>query len=60
MLWEGASVPIIPALAKAAGAEPLLIGFGLDEDLIHSPNESFSLKQFEDGYLYTASLLSVL
>lgn len=60
MLWEGASVPIIPALAKAAGAEPLLIGFGLDEDLIHSPNESFSLKQFEDGYLYTAALLSVL
>lgn len=60
LLWEGASVPIIPALAEAAGAEPLLVGFGLEEDLIHSPNESFSLKQFEDGYLYSTSFLSIL
>jgi acetylornithine deacetylase/succinyl-diaminopimelate desuccinylase-like protein len=60
MIWEGASVPIIPALAAAAGAAPLLVGFGLEEDLIHSPNESFSLRQFQEGYLYAASFLSVL
>jgi acetylornithine deacetylase/succinyl-diaminopimelate desuccinylase-like protein len=60
LLWEGASVPIIPLLAEAAGAEPLLVGFGLEEDLIHSPNESFSLEQFEQVFRYTVSLLQVL
>jgi acetylornithine deacetylase/succinyl-diaminopimelate desuccinylase-like protein len=60
LFWEGASVPIIPMLAAAAGAEPLLVGFGLEEDLIHSPNESFSLEQFEDVFLYTVSLMHVL
>jgi acetylornithine deacetylase/succinyl-diaminopimelate desuccinylase-like protein len=60
LLWEGASVPIIPLLAEAAGAEPLLVGFGLEEDLIHSPNESFSLEQFEQVFRYTVSLLHVV
>jgi acetylornithine deacetylase/succinyl-diaminopimelate desuccinylase-like protein len=48
-IWEGASVPIIPVLAKASGAAPILVGFGLQEDNIHSPNESYSLQQFEEG-----------
>jgi acetylornithine deacetylase/succinyl-diaminopimelate desuccinylase-like protein len=56
-LWEGASVPIIPDLAATAGAEPLLVGFGLEEDSIHSPNESFSLRQLEEGYRYTVAFL---
>jgi acetylornithine deacetylase/succinyl-diaminopimelate desuccinylase-like protein len=59
-LWEGASIPIIPQLAKAAGAEPLLVGFGMDEDNIHSPNESFSLTQFEEGFKFISGLLRVL
>lgn len=56
-LWEGASIPIIPLLSKASGAAPLLIGFGMEEDNIHSPNESFSLRQFEDGFRYVTSFL---
>ena len=60
-LWEGASVPIIPDLAATAGAEPLLVGFGLEEeDAIHSPNESFSLRQLEEGYRYTVSFFQTL
>ena len=59
-LWEGASVPIIPDLASVSGAEPLLVGFGLQEDAIHSPNESFSLRQLEEGYRYTVSLFETL
>jgi acetylornithine deacetylase/succinyl-diaminopimelate desuccinylase-like protein len=57
-LWEGASIPIIPLLCEVSGAEPLLVGFGLDEDQIHAPNESFSLRQFEDGFRYVTSFLS--
>ena len=59
-LWEGASVPIIPALAEASGAEPLLVGFGMEEDKIHSPNESFSLRQFEEGYRYVTAFLKAV
>jgi len=59
-MWEGASVPIVATLAKASGAEPLLVGFGLDEDKIHAPNESFSIDQFRMGYIYGVSMLSAL
>ncbi len=59
-IWNGASIPIIPALAQASGAEPLLVGFGLDQDNIHSPNESFSLQQFEEGFSYVAQFMCEL
>ncbi len=57
-LWEGASIPIIGKLAEIAGAEPLLVGFGLEQDRMHAPNESFSLDQFKLGYLYASAFLS--
>lgn len=60
LLWEGASIPIVSRLAEVAGAQPLLIGFGCDEDRAHAPNESFSLSQFRQGYLYVASMLAHL
>jgi acetylornithine deacetylase/succinyl-diaminopimelate desuccinylase-like protein len=60
LVWEGASVPIIPVLAQMAGAQPLLVGFGLDEDRIHAPNESFSLQQFEQVYRYATTFLAML
>ena len=59
-LWEGASVPVVTQLAQVSGAEPLLVGFGSEEDRIHAPNESFSLDQFRLGYLYVANLLARL
>ena len=58
--WEGASIPVLTTLASATGAEPVLVGFGMREDNIHSPNESFSLKQFEEGYRYVCAFLSTL
>jgi acetylornithine deacetylase/succinyl-diaminopimelate desuccinylase-like protein len=57
-LWEGASVPIIPELAAASGSDPILVGFGLEEDQIHAPNESFSIDQFQQGYRFVTSFLS--
>lgn len=56
-LWEGASIPIVANLSAISGAEPLLVGFGHDEDRIHAPNESFSLEQFRHGYLYVAGMV---
>jgi len=57
-MWEGASIPVVSSLAAVSGAEPLLVGFGWEEDNIHSPNESFSVEQLRQGFLYAGLLLS--
>ena len=44
--WDGASIPVVSAIREASGAAPLLVGWGQPEDRIHSPNESFSVRQF--------------
>ena len=44
--WDGASIPVVSALREASGAAPLIVGWGQAEDRIHSPNESYSLRQF--------------
>lgn len=57
-LWMGASVPIVGELMQAVGTdEALLIGFGCEEDNVHAPNESFSLQQFQDGFMALSGLL---
>lgn len=45
--WDGASIPVISVLKEISGAAPLIVGWGQSEDKIHSPNESYSLAQFE-------------
>ncbi len=55
--WCGASVPIVTSLSESSGAPPVLVGFGLDEDAIHAPNESFRLEQFRRGFLFTSLFL---
>lgn len=59
-LWEGASIPIVSSLAAISGAEPLLVGFGHEDDRIHAPDESFSREQFRRGFLYAGLFLSRL
>lgn len=48
-ILEGASIPIIPKLAKYSGGEPILVGLGLPTDNIHAPNEHFSIDRLEKG-----------
>ncbi len=54
---SGASIPIVPRLVEASGAEAVLMGFGLDEDNIHAPNEHFGLDRFELGFLTMGRIL---
>ena len=57
-IWEGASIPLVASLREVANADALLVGFGLEEDAIHAPNESFSLDQFRKGFLYVGLYLA--
>ena len=46
---SGGSIPIISAFERILGIKSILLGFGLDEDAIHSPNESYPLYNFYKG-----------
>ena len=45
----GGSIPILADLQRILEIDPLLMGFGLERDTIHSPNESYLLKQLFAG-----------
>ena len=55
--WDGASIPVIAAIREASGAAPLLVGWGQPEDRIHSPNESYSVRQFEAAKEWAKKIL---
>lgn len=47
--YSGGSIPIISTFEQVLGIKSILMGFGLDTDAIHSPNENFSLECFYKG-----------
>lgn len=46
---SGGSIPIISSFEKVLGIKSVLMGFGLESDAIHSPNENFPVKNFLKG-----------
>ncbi|MBL7959610.1 dipeptidase [bacterium] len=51
---EGGSIPVIASFERLLGLKSVLMGFGLDTDAIHSPNERFKLDNFHRGILSVA------
>ena len=47
--FDGGSIPIVSLFKNELHVDSILMGFGLDEDAIHSPNESFGLYNFYKG-----------
>jgi acetylornithine deacetylase/succinyl-diaminopimelate desuccinylase-like protein len=56
----GGSIPIVETLLRELGIDSLLIGFGLDDDQVHSPNEKFEVTCFRKGMRSHARLLGKL
>jgi len=46
---SGGSIPIISTFEEVLGLKSILMGFGLENDAIHSPNENYPLEQFYNG-----------
>jgi acetylornithine deacetylase/succinyl-diaminopimelate desuccinylase-like protein len=57
---EGGSIPIVADFKKVLGVNSILMGFGISKDALHSPNESFSLKDFHRGIKTSARFFELL
>jgi succinyl-diaminopimelate desuccinylase len=57
---EGGSIPIVTTFKEQLGVDTLLLGWGLDDDNAHSPNEKFHLADFHRGIAASARLWETL
>jgi acetylornithine deacetylase/succinyl-diaminopimelate desuccinylase-like protein len=60
MIGCGGSIPVVSSLKDTLGLDSVLMGFGLEDDQVHSPNEKFDMRCFLGGTRSHARLLAKL
>lgn len=53
----GGSIPLVGSIQRILGFDSLLVGFGLDDDCMHSPNEKFELTCYKRGIKSHAAMV---
>ena len=60
LIREGGSIPIIQSMKEILGTDSLMLGLALPDCQIHSPNENFTVENFEAGIRLNRVLLEKL
>lgn len=60
LIREGGSIPVVASFKQILGIDTLLLGWGQNSDNLHSPNEHFSLQDFQRGTRASAHLWQYL
>ncbi|MEM7228448.1 MAG: dipeptidase [Planctomycetota bacterium] len=60
LIGSGGSIPVVGSIQDILGFDSLLVGFGLDDDRVHSPNEKFELACYRNGIKSHAAILHEL
>ncbi|NQW11326.1 MAG: M20/M25/M40 family metallo-hydrolase [Alphaproteobacteria bacterium] len=58
LIGSGGSIPAVGSIKRILGMKSILLGFGLDDDRVHSPNEKFELVCFHNGIRSQAAVLA--
>ncbi len=58
LIGTGGSIPVVGMFQDVLGIDSLLVGFGLDDDRMHSPNEKFEVRCFHGGIRSHAAILA--
>ena len=60
LMGSGGSIPVVESMKRLLGIDSVLMGFGLDDDQVHSPNEKFEWRCLHKGMRAHARLMSRL